>query len=149
MPTFRTELLRGKGTTMGIVVPEEVVAGLGKGKRPHVTVTINGYTYRNTIAVMDGKFMVGVAGEHRKPAGVEDGGVVDVTIELDTAPREVEIPDDLAAALDAAGVRGAFDALPFSHRKEHVRAITEAKAPETRTRRIAKAVEMVASKRGN
>lgn len=146
MPTFRTTLLRGEGTTMGIVVPDEIVAALGKGKRPPVAVTINGYTYRNTVAVMGGKFMVGVASEHRKPAGVENGGTVDVTIELDDTPREVEIPADFAALLDAEGLRAAFDKLAFSHRKEHVRAITEAKAPETRTRRIAKALETLRAK---
>jgi hypothetical protein len=149
MPTFRTELLRGSGTTMGIVVPPEVVAQLGKGKRPPVTVTINGYTYRNTIAVMGGQYMVGVANEHRKPAGVENGGLVDVTIELDSTPREVEVPEDFAAALAAEpGLRKRFDTLAFTHRKEHVRAILDAKSAETRARRIAKAVEMVRGKAG-
>jgi hypothetical protein len=131
---------------MGIVVPPEVVAALGKGRRPPVTVTINGYSYRSTVAVMGGQFMVGVANEHRRPAGVENGGVVDVTLELDEAPREVEVPEDFTAALAAAGLRDAFDRLAYSHRKEHVRAIAEARTPETRARRIAKVLEMVGTK---
>jgi hypothetical protein len=131
---------------MGLVVPPEVVAALGKGRRPPVTVTINGYSYRSTVAVMGGQFMVGVANEHRRPAGVENGGVVDVTLELDEAPREVEVPEDFAAALAAAGLRDAFDRLAYSHRKEHVRAIAEARTPETRARRIAKALETVGTK---
>jgi Bacteriocin-protection, YdeI or OmpD-Associated/Domain of unknown function (DUF1905) len=144
MVKFRTELVRGGGTTMGMVVPPEVVEALGQGKKPPVKVTINGYTYRNTIATMGGKYMIGVAHEHRKPAGVEDGGVVEVTLELDSEKREVEVPADLAAALAAApGAAAAFEKLSYSHRREHARAITEAKAPETRARRIAKAVEMI------
>lgn len=142
MPTFRTTLvLHGKSAT-GIEVPAEVVEALGAGKKPPVTVTIDGtYTYRSTLAVMGGKHLVGVSAEHRTAAGVAAGDEIEVTLEVDTAPRIVEVPADLATALDEAGARAAFDALAFSHRKEHVRAIEEAKAPETRARRIAKAIE--------
>ena len=87
--------------------------------------------------------MIGIAQEHRSPAGVLDAGPLEVTVELDTSPREVEVPDDLAAALEAAGLREAFAKLAFSHRKEHVRSITEAKAPDTRARRIAKTIQML------
>jgi hypothetical protein len=144
---FSTTLMKADGNATGIVVPDEVVAALGAGKRPPVTVTINGaYTYRNTIAVMGGRYMVGVAAEHRAGAGIAGGDAIEVDIALDAAPRAVEVPEDLAAALAAAGAREAFDRLAFSHRKEHVRAISEAKAADTRARRIAKAVEMVGGK---
>ena len=121
-------------------MPPEAVERLGAGKRPPVKVTLNGYTYRNTIAVMGGRFMLGVAAEHRAAADVAAGQTLKVKLELDDEPRTVDVPADLAKALKAAGATKAFDALSFTHRKEHVRAIEEAKKPETRERRIAKAV---------
>ena len=148
MPKFKTTLLGGKDKdVVGIEIPEKVVEALGQGKRPKVSVTLNGYTYRNTVAVMGGKYLVGVAKEHREKAKVKGGDRLEVTLELDTAPREVEVPKDLAAALKKAGARAAFDALAFSHRKEHVRSIEEAKAAETRARRIEKSVAMVLAKK--
>jgi uncharacterized protein YdeI (YjbR/CyaY-like superfamily) len=106
--------------------------------------TIGAYAYRTTVASRGGRFLVPLSAEHRAGAGVAAGDEVDVDVELDTEPREVEVPPDLAAALDAEPtVRSAFDALPPSHRREHVRAVEEARAPETRRRRIAKAVEML------
>ena len=139
---FVTTLAKGETkNVVGIVIPAEVVEALGGGKRPPVKVTINGYTYRSTVAVMGGKFMVGVAAEHRGPAGVSGGETVEVTIELDSEPRTVERPADLAAALEARGAKPAFEALAPSHKKEHVRSVNEAKAPETRARRIAAVVE--------
>jgi hypothetical protein len=144
MVKFRTELLRGQGTTMGMVVPPEVVEALGQGRKPPVKVTINGYTYRNTVAVMGGQYMIGVAHEHRKPAGVEHGGDVEVTLELDTEKREVEVPEDFAAALAAApSAKAAFEAMSYSHKRQHTIAIADAKTPETRARRIAKAIEVL------
>lgn len=144
MPTFRTTLVRGKGTTMGMVVPPEVIDALGQGKRPPVRVTINGYTYRNTVAVMDGQFMIGVAHEHRKPAGVEDGGTVDVTLELDTEKREVAVPPDLAAALEAEPeARVAWDKLSYSVQRQQAEPIAAAKGGDTRARRIARTMEML------
>jgi hypothetical protein len=147
MPKFKVTLRKAEAMdAMGIEVPPAVVEKLGQGKRPKVTVTLNGYTYRSTVAVMGGKFLLPLAKVHREACGVKDSAKVEVTLELDTAPREVDVPKDLAAALKKAGLRAAFDALAFTHRKEHVRAIEEAKAPETRTRRIEKAVAMVAAK---
>lgn len=142
---FTTTLVGGDTrNVLGMIVPPEVVAALGAGKRPPVKVTINGYTYRSTVAVMGGDFMIGIAAEHRAPAGgLAAGDAVEVTLELDAGPREVALPEDLAAALEAAGLRGRFDALAYSHRKEHVRAIDEAKTAETRARRIAKAVTTI------
>jgi hypothetical protein len=148
MPTFKTTVVQAQDmNATGLVVPEVVVEKLGSGKRPKVRVTLNGYTYRSTVAAMGGQFMLPLAAEHRAKAGVAGGDNVTVTLELDTAPREVEVPKDLAAALKKAGARAAFDALAFSHRKEHVRAIEEAKAPETRARRIEKAVQMVLARK--
>lgn len=144
---FRATLeLHGK-TATGIEVPPEVVEALGSHKRPAVVVTIGPHTWRTTIAPMGGRFLLGVSAENRAEAGVAAGDVVDVELSLDTQPREVEIPADLAAALDAdPAVRAAFDALAFTYRKEHVRSVCEAKAPATRERRIAKAVEAARAK---
>jgi hypothetical protein len=128
----------------GIPVPADAVAALGSGKRPKVKVTLNGYTYRTTVAPYGDVFMLPLAAEHRNAARVAAGDRVDVTLELDTEPRTVEVPDDLAAALAAVpGARDAFDRLAYSHRKEHVRAVNEAKQPATRERRIAAVVAAV------
>ena len=139
---FHTTILQGGKTATGIRVPDEVVAALGSGKRPAVSVTINGFTYRSTIAVMDGAYMVGVSAENRAGAGVAGGDEVDVDIELDTAPREVTVPEDFAAALDAEpAARRTFDGLSYSNKSWHVLQIDGAKTEETRQRRIAKSVE--------
>src|SRR6185312_14942464 len=129
---FTTKLFQGKSKNVtGIVIPPEIIERLGGGKRAPVKVTLNGYTYRNTVAVMGGKFMLGVAAEHREKAGVKGGDTIEVRLELETDPREVSVPADLAAALKIAEARDAFDALAYTYRKEHVRSIEEAKAPET------------------
>lgn len=144
---FNTILHQAEGRSVtGIVVPPEVVESLGAGKKPPVAVTVNGYAYRTTVAVMGGKYMIPFASEHRAASGINGGDAIEVDIELDSAPRVVEIPDDFQAALDAAGVDEAFDKLAFSHRKEHVRAIEDAKTPETRARRIDKAIAMLMGK---
>ena len=141
---FHTTLLQSDKTATGIVVPDEVVEALDAGKRPPVTVTINGFTYRNTIAVMGGVYMVGVSAENRASAGVAGGDEIDVEIELDTEPRVVEVPDELAAALDAEPrARETFDRLSNSNKGWHVSQVTGAKTDETRQRRIAKSVEML------
>ena len=135
---FRAQLqLHGK-TATGLTVPAEVVAGLGAGKRPAVVVTLNRHTYRSTIASMGGQFLLPVSAEQRELAGVAAGDWVTVTVELDQAPRTVEVPADLAAALaKQKGARAAFDAAAPSARKEFVRQVETAKAAETRARRIA------------
>lgn len=141
---FRAVVELGGKTATGIEVPEEIVSGLGSHQRPAVRVTIGDYTYRSTIARMGGRFLVPVSAEVRAGAGVDAGDHVDVDVVLDDTPREVTVPDDLAAALDAVpGARARFDALSHTHRKEHVRAVEEAKAAATRERRIAKAVATV------
>ena len=147
MPKFRTTLVRGDGTTLGMIVPPEIVEELGKGKRPPVKVTINGYTYRNTVAVMGGQYMIGVANEHRKPARVENGGTVDVTLELDLEKREVAVPPELAKALSKdKAAKAAWDKLSYSHQRQHAEPIANAKAEETKVRRVARTLEMLKQK---
>ncbi len=140
--TFTTTiLLDDKVNATGIRVPAEAIAALGGKKKPLVIVTVNGFTYRSTVAAYGDVYLLPLSQERRAAAGVAPGDVIEVTLELDTAPRTVELPDDLAAALAARpGARAAFDALAYSARKEHVRQVTEAKAQETRERRIAKIV---------
>lgn len=141
---FRATVELGGKTATGIEVPDDVVAGLGSHQRPAVRVTIGDYSYRSTVARMGGRFLVPVSAEVRKGAGVAAGDEVDVEVVLDDAPREVTVPADLAAALDALpGARARFDALSYTMRKEHVRAVEEAKAAATRERRIAKTVESI------
>jgi bifunctional DNA-binding transcriptional regulator/antitoxin component of YhaV-PrlF toxin-antitoxin module len=130
--------LHGK-TATGIVVPPEVVEGLGSGKKPAVTVTINGFSYPSTIASMGGRFLLPVSAEIRAGAGVSAGDVVDVDVVLDSSTREVAVPDDLAAALKKApAAKKAFEALSNSNKKRHVLSVEGAKTAETRERRIAK-----------
>lgn len=137
--TFTTTVLKDKEkSATGLPVPADAVAALGAGKKPRVKVSLNGYTYRTTLATMGGVFMLSLSAENREAAGVQAGQTVEVTLELDTEPRSVEVPDDLAAALAMApGAREVFDALSFSARKDFVRQVETAKAPETRERRIA------------
>jgi hypothetical protein len=136
---FRTTVTLGGKTATGLQVPDEVVTALGAGKRPPVVVTVGGHTYRSTVAPMGGAFWIPLAAEHREAAGLAAGDEVTVGVELDTAPREVALPDDLAAAFDD-DVRAFFDGLAPSHRKEWVRWVEEAKKPETRAARIEKTV---------
>ena len=139
---FRATIEQHGKSACGITIPPQMVEALGSGKRPPVRVTIHGYTYRNTVAVMGGAYLVGVSAEHRAGAGVAAGDVVDVDLEVDTAPREVAVPADCAAALDAdQAARRTFDALSYSNRSWHVLSIEGAKTDETRQRRIAKSVE--------
>jgi Bacteriocin-protection, YdeI or OmpD-Associated/Domain of unknown function (DUF1905) len=141
---FRTTIKQSGKTATGIEIPEKIVEALESGKRPAVKVTINGYTYRSTVAVMGGVYMVGVSAEHRAGAGVAGGDKVDVDIELDTAPREVSVPADFAAALDAAPkARKTFEGLSYSNKSWHVLQVTGAKTDETRQRRIEKSIAML------
>lgn len=139
---FRTILLQAGKTATGIVVPDDIVERLGAGKRPPVRVTINGHTYRSTLAVMGGRFMVGVSAENRAKAGVAGGEAIEVDLELDTAVREVAVPPDLAGALDRnAAARQRFEALSYSRQKALVTGIEGAKTEETRQRRLHKAID--------
>jgi hypothetical protein len=141
---FRATVQQSGKTATGIQIPDEVVETLGSGKRPPVAVTINGYTYRSTVAVVAGVFMIGVSAEVRAGAGVAAGDEVDVDIELDTAPRKVTVPTDFAAALDAEPeARRTFDGLSYSNKSWHVLQVLGAKSNETRLRRIAKSVDIL------
>jgi hypothetical protein len=138
---FRTTILQSGKTATGIQVPDEVVDALGAGRRPPVTITINGHTYRSTVAVMGDAYMVGVSAENRAAAGVAGGDEVDVEIALDQAPRTITVPPELQAALDGEpAAQRTFESLSNSNKSWHTLQVTSAKTEETRQRRIAKSI---------
>ena len=121
----------------GLEVPEDVVRALGAGKRPNVTITINGHSWRSRVAIMRGRYLIGLSTANRTSARVSTGDTIDVDVELDTAPRLAVEPEDLTSALRRdPRARAAYDALSESRRREIVRNIDSAKKPETRVRRI-------------
>jgi hypothetical protein len=125
----------------GLEIPQEIVEALGAGGRPPVTITINGHSWKSRVAIMRGRHLLGLSNANRQAAGVVTGDEVKVEVERDTEPRVVTEPPDFARALDADVVaRAAYDRLADSRKREHVRAIESAKKPETRTRRIEKAI---------
>jgi hypothetical protein len=146
---FRGELQLNGKTATGIEVPADVVAGLGAGKRPAVRVTLGGgYTYRTTIAPMGGSYWIGVSAEHRGRSGVAAGDQLDVTVEIDDAPRTVTLPDDLATALDADPVARAFyDTLSYTNQNTYATWVSSAVKPETRADRVAKSVDALRNRR--
>jgi hypothetical protein len=142
--TFKTTLLQAGKTATGIKIPSEVIEKFGAGKKPAVKVTINGFTYRSTVAVMGGAFMVGVSAENRAGANVKGGDKIDVTLELDTEERVVEVPTGFQKILNKNPLaKKQFDSLAYSRRKEIVRSINDAKTEETRQRRIDKSLNML------
>lgn len=125
----------------GLEVPPQIVDALGDGKRPRITITLNGHSWNSRIAIMRGRYLIGLSIANRQAAGVATGDEVEVEVELNDEPAVVTEPADFARALDADPVaRAAYDRLAYSHKREHVRAIESAKKPETRVRRIEKAV---------
>jgi hypothetical protein len=145
---FRATLETNGRTATGIEVPTSVVDALAAGKRPPVRVTLHEHTYRTTVARMGGRFLVPVSAEVRRAAGVIAGDELDVGIELDDAPRTVDVPADLAAALaEAPAAAQAWEKLAYTHQKEWARSVEDAKKPETRARRIAAAVEALRAPR--
>jgi hypothetical protein len=141
---FKTTLKGAGKTATGIEVPAEVIASLDAGKKPPVKVTVNGHTYRSTVARRGETFLVGVSAENREAAGVAAGDKIDVELVLDTEPREIEVPDDLASELAAdPAAKKFFDSLTYSQKRWYVEPITGAKKPETRERRVAKAIGML------
>jgi Bacteriocin-protection, YdeI or OmpD-Associated/Domain of unknown function (DUF1905) len=138
-----TTRLAARGPAAAIILDDEQVAAIGEGaKRFPVRATVNGHSFRTTVTRMRGEFLLGLNRQVRESAGAEAGDTVEVAIELDTAPREVDVPEALAKALaDDAAARAAFDALSFTHRKEYARWVAEAKRLETRDRRVATALE--------
>lgn len=139
---FKTTLLTAGKTATGIKIPPEIIEKLGAGKKPAIKVTINGFTYRSTVAVMGGDFMVGVNAENREGAKVKGGDKIEVGIQLDTEPRELELPAEFKKALDKnAKSKKAFEGLSISKKKVYVLPIANAKTEETRNRNIAKAID--------
>jgi hypothetical protein len=140
-----TATLMPRGPAAAVVLDDEHVAAVGEGaKRFPVVATVNGYTWRTTVTRMGGEFLLGLKRAVREEAGVEAGDTVEVRLELDTAPREVEVPEALSSALaEDPEARAAFDRLAYTHRKEYARWIEEAKRDETRRRRVPKALEML------
>jgi hypothetical protein len=141
---FRAQL-QPRGPAAAVVLDDAQVAEVGEGARRFpVVATVNGYIWRTSVARMGGEFLVGLSREVRQGAGVQAGDEVDVTIELDSAPRDVEVPEALAAALAAdPQAKAAFEGMAFTHRKEYARWVTEAKRDETRQRRVQQALEMI------
>ncbi len=145
---FRTVIILAGKTATGLEVPADVVAQLGAGKKPAVKVTIGDYTYRSTVAVMGGKFMLPLSAENRTGAGVAAGDEVEVSLEHDLEPRELTVPEDVTEALQQApGAQAFFDGLSYSNRRRIVLNIEAAKTAETRQRRIAKAAAELAEGR--
>lgn len=141
---FRASIELAGKTATGIEVPAAVVAKLGSSKKPAVRVTIKGYTYRSTVASMGGRFMLPVSAQVREAAGVAARDKVDVEVELDTAPRDVSVPADFGRALSRdAAARRFVEGLSFSNKQRIMISIEAAKTPETRERRIVKAVSML------
>jgi hypothetical protein len=139
--TFRATVIPA-GNATGAEVPAEVIDALGEGKRPKVAITINSHAWRSRIASKGGRYLVGISAAHRAAAGIAEGDDVEVTLQLDTEPREVDEPLDLKEALDGEPTaRAAFDRLPFGLRRKHVNDVEAAKAQETRQRRIERLVE--------
>ena len=138
---FHTTIRQSEGMATGIEIPDEVIEGLGAGKKPPVKMVVNGYSYRSTVATIDGKFMVGFSADHRAASGLKGGDEVDVEIEVDAEPRTVDVPADLQAALDAEpAARQTFDKLSNSLKGYHVYQVRNAKSDEARQRRIEKSV---------
>ena len=146
--TFTATILQEEGkNATGISVPANVIDALGSGKRPKVKVSLNNFTYRSTVAAYGDVFMLPLSQDRREAAGVQAGDTVEVTLELDTEPRTVEVPDSLATVVAENNLGPIFDGLAPSMRKEYVRQVESAKAEETRQRRIAKIVAALQEKR--
>ena len=125
------------GNNTGIEVPADVLEALDAGKRPPVVVTVNGYVYRSTVAPMGGKYLLPFSAERRGESGISGGDAIDVELVLDTAPRVVELPEDLRVALAGSPeAAAAWAKLPYSQQKADVTSVSGAKAAETRARRI-------------
>jgi hypothetical protein len=140
MNTTFTTHIASHGNNTGIEVPAANIAELGSSRKPAVLVTVAGYSYQSTVAVMGGKYMIALSKAHREAAKIQGGDLVEVRLELETAPRVVDVPEELANALNKANLRQRFDALSPSKRKECVRQVLQAKSEETKTKRIEKII---------
>jgi hypothetical protein len=145
---LRAELQATGGNTTGFQIPDSTVDDLGGGGRPKVSVTVNGVTFRTSIARMGGQYWLGISAERRAAAGISAGDVLDLEIALDTAPREVELPDDLAAALAADAQAAEFwSTLSFSAKRWHTEQIAGAKTAQTRARRVERSISLLRERR--
>jgi hypothetical protein len=145
---FRTTVELAGKTATGLTVPPDDVEALGAGRQPLVVVTVEGHSYRSKVAVRGGEFKIPLSAENRELARVGAGDVVDVELALDVQPREIDVPEDLARALEAAPeARAFFETLSYSQQKWYVLPIEQAKAAATRERRVAKALAMLAEGR--
>jgi hypothetical protein len=145
---FQATVELGGKTATGIGVPPEVVEALGPSKKPAVRVTINGHTYRSTVASRGGRFLLPVSAENRELAGVAAGDKVEVEMELDDQPRELRVPEDFARALERdKAAKRLFDGLSYSKKQWHVVSIEGAKTTETRKRRIDKSISLLSQGR--
>ena len=145
MPTFRATIRQAGKSATGIPVPEAVVAELGSGKKPAVVVRIGSYEYRSTVASMGGEFLIPLSAEHRAGSGVSGGDEVEVTLAIDDMPREVPLPDEISEALDASpALAAAYAALSYSRQRALIEPIGQTKTPETRSRRVEKALAVLA-----
>lgn len=139
--TFPATLETSGGNATGVAVPEAVWHQLTPARRAAVTVAIGDYTYRSTVGFYPGAYMLPVSAANRSAAGLAAGDTVDITLELDTAPREVEVPAELAAAFEAEpAAKAGWESLAPGQQKAHATAITEAKTDATRHKRVAKVV---------
>ncbi len=145
---FRAKLESSGKTTTGLEIDENVVDELGGGRHPKVVATINGFEFRTSIARMGGRYLLGVSAERRQAAGVSAGEVLDVDVRLDTAAREVDVPEDLAAALDADPAAKEFwETLSYSKQQWHVLQVSGAKKTETRASRVARSIALLRERR--
>jgi hypothetical protein len=144
---FRAKVIPS-GNATAVEVPIDVLEALGSGARPLIAVTVNGHTWRSRVALMRGQCLVGISAANRAASGIGEGDIVEVSLKLDTEPRVVRAPPDLAKALkDDPEARAAFDGLPYGLKRKHVAAIEEAKTSEVRQRRIAKLVTVMRAER--
>ena len=137
--TYKTSVI-GEGNHASLLIPDEVLNHLGANRRAPLKITINGHTYRSTATGVAGECRVVFPQRDRDLAGASAGDDVTVKLELEVGHREVELPAELDAALVTAGLRAKFETLPYSKRKEFARQVAEAKAEETRARRIEKVI---------
>ncbi|MEU4621368.1 YdeI/OmpD-associated family protein [Actinoplanes sp. NPDC023801] len=141
---YRGELVQTGGNTTGFRIPDALVAELGGGGRPKVVVRTGGFEFRSSIARMGGEYWLGVSAERRTAGGLEGGRTYDLEIALDDAPRTVEVPEDLAAALAAEpDVQAFWDRMSFSNQRWHADQLSSAKTGETRARRLAKSLDLL------
>jgi hypothetical protein len=147
MPRWLEEIMKFRACVepaepmRGLEVPAEIVEALGGGRRPRVIITVNGHSWKSRVAIMRGRYLLGLSNANRQAAGVVTGDEVEVDVKFDAERPVVAEPADFACALDAdPAARAAYDRLAYSRKREHVRAVENAKKPETRIRRIERAV---------